>query len=150
MDDFKLASQIRSQPAEIARLLSDKHAQDAAAAAARVFSVAGRVDIVGIGTSHNAALTAAYLLRAAGIDAIAWSSYDYTLYGAGTDSAGGKPLLLLSVSRPMLRAELIPRGLLRNNPSKPLSRLRSANLAVDLWMTAYWWQTIFQAGIQGP
>jgi fructoselysine-6-P-deglycase FrlB-like protein len=97
MDSFALASQIRSQPAEIERLLADPQAQESAAAAAAVFSAVGRLDIVGIGTSHNAALTAAYMLRAAGLDATAWSSYDYTLYGAGSDAAGGKPLLLLSV-----------------------------------------------------
>lgn len=112
MDDFKLSAQVRSQPTEIERLLTDEHAQDAAVAAAKVFAAAGRVDVVGIGTSHNAALTAAYLLRAAGIDAVAWSSYDYTLYGAGTGAAGGKPLLLLSVSPPYLCWE----------PSSPIGR----------------------------
>ena len=79
MDSFALASQIRSQPAEIERLLADPQAQESAAAAAAVFSAVGRLDIVGIGTSHNAALTAAYMLRAAGLDATAWSSYE----GAG-------------------------------------------------------------------
>ena len=96
MDAFVLAGSIRSQPGEIARLLGSQETQQAAADAAELFAAAGRVDIVGIGTSHNAALTAAYLLRSAGIDATAWSSYDYTLYGEGSAAAGGKPLLLLS------------------------------------------------------
>ena len=87
--------------AEIARILADADARAAAGAAAAMFAAAGRVDVVGVGTSHNAAMTAAYLLRAAGLDAAAWSSYDYTLYGAGSAAAGGKPLLLLSVRVPV-------------------------------------------------
>ena len=90
MDAFVLAGSIRSQPGEIARLLGSQETQQAAADAAELFAAAGRVDIVGIGTSHNAALTAAYLLRSAGIDAAAWSSYDYTLYGEGSAAAGGR------------------------------------------------------------
>ncbi len=96
MDAFTLAGSIRSQPKEIERLLVSHDAQQAATDAAELFAAAGRVDIVGIGTSHNCALTAGYMLRSAGIDATAWSSYDYTLYGEGSAAAGGKPLLLLS------------------------------------------------------
>ena len=108
MDGFALAGQIRCQPAELERLLADPAAQDAANAAAAAFTASGRVDVVGIGTSHNAALTAAYLLRAAGLDATAWSSYDYTLYGAGSETAGGKPLLLLSVRSSCCLACCVP------------------------------------------
>lgn len=75
--DFRLYAAIRRQPEELDRLLSASEPVDLAADA---LEGARRVFTVGIGTSWHAALVAADLLRAAGLDARAWSSYDFALY----------------------------------------------------------------------
>jgi glucosamine--fructose-6-phosphate aminotransferase (isomerizing) len=75
--DFRLYKAIRSQPVELDRLLSAPEPVDDAAA---LIEGARRVFTVGIGTSSNAAQAAAAMLRAAGLDASAWSSFDFVLY----------------------------------------------------------------------
>jgi glucosamine--fructose-6-phosphate aminotransferase (isomerizing) len=74
---YRLYEQISSQPAEIERILSAPEPIDRAA---ELLSNAARVFTVGTGTSTNAAVTAAWMLRAAGLDAIAWSAFDFALY----------------------------------------------------------------------
>lgn len=66
------------QPDDLRRLAAEGWAQAAAGAAA--VSSAQRVFLTGIGTSYHAALTGAWLLRAAGLDARAISSFDLALY----------------------------------------------------------------------
>ncbi len=75
---YKMYEQIQRQPDELERLLS---ASEPVEEAATLLLDAERVITVGIGTSSNAASSAAYLLRAAGIDAVPWSSYDFSFYG---------------------------------------------------------------------
>jgi glutamine---fructose-6-phosphate transaminase (isomerizing) len=66
------------QPDDIRRLLES--GWDAAAEAARRLAGAGRVYIVGIGTSYHAALVGAWLMRSAGVDARAVTSFDFSVY----------------------------------------------------------------------
>lgn len=71
---------IHRQPQDLRRILSTgwEPAQRAADQIAR----AGRVFVVGLGTSYHAALVGAWLLRAAGADARAILSFDFALYPA--------------------------------------------------------------------
>ncbi len=66
------------QPNDLRRLLDTGWAP--AEEAAQRLSTARRVYTVGIGTSYHAALVGAWLLRAAGSDARAVSSFDFGLY----------------------------------------------------------------------
>jgi glutamine---fructose-6-phosphate transaminase (isomerizing) len=75
---YKAYAQIRSQPDELARLLE---APEPVAEAAEALGNALRIFTVGTGTSYNAALTAAYWLRAIGRDTSAWTAYDFAVYG---------------------------------------------------------------------
>ncbi len=77
ISDYRLYAAIQRQPEELDRLLS---AQEPVDLAAETLSSARRVYTVGIGTSWNAASVAAMLLRAAGLDAAAWSSHDFVAY----------------------------------------------------------------------
>ena len=77
ISDYALYAQIRSQPTELDRLLG---AREPVEDAADVVASARRVVTIGIGTSWNAATTGAWMLRAAGLDARAWSSSDFALY----------------------------------------------------------------------
>jgi glutamine---fructose-6-phosphate transaminase (isomerizing) len=76
--DSKMYQTMQRQPAEIGRLLAD--GWDQAAQAATLLVPARRIFVVGIGTSLHAALVGAWLLRAAGSDARAVSSFDFALY----------------------------------------------------------------------
>jgi glucosamine--fructose-6-phosphate aminotransferase (isomerizing) len=69
---------MQRQPADIGRLLAGGWEQ--AAHATTLLAPARRVFVVGIGTSLHAALVGAWLLRAAGSDARAVSSFDFALY----------------------------------------------------------------------
>lgn len=71
---YRMYDQIQSQPAELARLLT---ATEPVEVAAGLLAGASRVVTVGIGTSYNAAMVAAAMLNAAGLDARAWSSHDF-------------------------------------------------------------------------
>ncbi|HJN93414.1 MAG TPA: hypothetical protein QGF05_11930 [Dehalococcoidia bacterium] len=84
---YNVYAQIQSQPAELVRVLT---ADEPVAEAAAVIAGAGRVFTIGIGTAFNEALSGAWLLRAAGVDANAWQSPDFVQYGPGlrpTDAA---------------------------------------------------------------
>ncbi len=75
---YNLYTQIRSQTAEIERVVT---AEEPIPAAAELLGKASRVFAIGTGTSTNAARTAAMMLRAAGVDAVEWAAYDFALYG---------------------------------------------------------------------
>ena len=75
---YNVYAQIQKQPGELARLVD---ADEPIGAAAEALGKAGRVFTAGIGTAFNEALTGAWLLRAAGIDAHAWQSSDFVQYG---------------------------------------------------------------------
>ena len=67
-----------SQPDAIRRIVTSGWEQ--AASAADLLRPARRVTITGIGTSYHAALVGSWLLRAAGCDARAVSSFDFATY----------------------------------------------------------------------
>jgi glucosamine--fructose-6-phosphate aminotransferase (isomerizing) len=69
---------MQRQPADIDRLLGE--GWDQTAQATTLLAPVQRVFVVGIGTSFHAALVGAWLLRAAGSDARAVSSFDFALY----------------------------------------------------------------------
>ena len=77
ISDYRLYAQIRSQPAELDRVLA---APEPVVDAADVVADARRVVTVGIGTSWNAASAGGWMLRAAGVDTAVWSSADFALY----------------------------------------------------------------------
>src|SRR5919197_3897715 len=80
---------MRSQPAELARLLPDTSPLEEIAQ-----RVGGRrILVVGTGTSFHAANQGAYLLRLAGADATAVSAADSALWGPSP--APGEALVLL-------------------------------------------------------
>jgi glucosamine--fructose-6-phosphate aminotransferase (isomerizing) len=69
---------MHGQPRDVQRLLDD--GWSAAEEAARVIENAERIFVTGIGTSYHAALAGGWLLRAAGYDARAVSSFDLANY----------------------------------------------------------------------
>ena len=81
--DSQMYQTMHRQPSDLRRLLQVGWAP-AAAAAERLANVR-RVFTVGIGTSYHAALVGAWLLRAAGADARAISSYDFAVYPEAVD-----------------------------------------------------------------
>jgi glutamine---fructose-6-phosphate transaminase (isomerizing) len=76
--DSAMYQTMHRQPEDLRRLLETgwEPAQQAAEQLAR----AGRVFVVGLGTSYHAALVGGWLLRAAGADARAVLSFDFALY----------------------------------------------------------------------
>ena len=68
---------LESQPRELARLLAD----DSAARAAERLQDAGRIFLVGTGTSFHGALAGQYMLRGAGREAWADPLYSATYVG---------------------------------------------------------------------
>ena len=81
--DSEMYQSMHRQPSDLRRLLEVGWAP-AAAAAERLANVR-RVFTVGIGTSYHAALVGAWLLRAAGSDARAISSFDFAVYPEAVD-----------------------------------------------------------------
>ncbi len=77
IDGYRFYEAIRSQPAELARLLTASEPVDLAAEA---LGAARRVFCLGLGASWHAACVAADLLSRAGVDARAWSSADFVQY----------------------------------------------------------------------
>lgn len=76
--DSAMYQTMHRQPDEVQRLLDT--GWEPAARAAALLRPARRVFVVGIGTSYHAALVGSWLLRAAGCEAQAVSSYDFAVY----------------------------------------------------------------------
>lgn len=76
--DSAMYQTMHRQPDDLHRLLAD--GWDHAGEAADLLDGAGRVFLVGIGTSYHAALVGGWLLRAAGLDARAVLSFDFARY----------------------------------------------------------------------
>ena len=76
--DSAMYATMQRQPEDLRRLLGEGWGP--AAEAASLLAPAGRVFTVGIGTSYHAALVGAWLLRSAGLDARAVSSFDFAIY----------------------------------------------------------------------
>jgi|SRR5437763_1772857 len=85
-----MAQAIESQPSELTRLLADAGAVKAVAERIE----ARRIFVIGSGTSFHAANQGAYLLRLAGVDALAVAAADSVLWGPAP--ARGDALLVLS------------------------------------------------------
>ena len=81
---------VAAQPSELTRLLADAAELDAAAARLR----RRRIFVTGTGTSFHAANQGAYLLRRAGLDALAVAAADSVLWGPAP--ARGDALVVLS------------------------------------------------------
>jgi glucosamine--fructose-6-phosphate aminotransferase (isomerizing) len=94
--DSAMYQTMHRQPTDVRRLLDDGWAP-AEEAAGRLAS-ARRVFTVGIGTSYHAALVGAWLLRAAGCDARAVSSFDFALYPASADIGADDAVVVMAHS----------------------------------------------------
>src|SRR5919199_1253569 len=92
--DSAMYQTMHRQPDDVRRLLST--GWDPAEAAAERLAPARRVFTVGIGTSYHAALVGAWLLRAAGSDARAISSFDFALYPASADLSPEDAVVVLA------------------------------------------------------
>ena len=92
--EYRLYPAVQAQPDECARLLSSAQPFERAAEALRS---AGRVWTVGIGTSYSAANAAAWMLRAAGLEARPLTSLEFACWPPlSTDSAEGDAVLLFA------------------------------------------------------
>jgi glucosamine--fructose-6-phosphate aminotransferase (isomerizing) len=85
---------MQRQPADLRRLLGE--GWDQAIQAADLVAPAHRVFVVGIGTSYHAALVGAWLLRAAGLDARAVSSFDFALYPESFTLRGDDAVIVMA------------------------------------------------------
>ncbi len=94
--DSAMYQTMHRQPDDLRRLL---HAGWAPAMeAAERLAAARRVFTVGIGTSYHAALVGAWLLRAAGSDARAISSFDFALYPESVDLTAADAVVVMAHS----------------------------------------------------
>jgi glutamine---fructose-6-phosphate transaminase (isomerizing) len=84
------------QPADLRRLLDAGQAP--ARSAAERLADAGRIFVVGIGTSYHAALVGEWLLRAAGSDARAVMSFDFALYPEAASLRRGDAVIVMAHS----------------------------------------------------
>ncbi|MXX79696.1 MAG: hypothetical protein F4Y69_01520 [Chloroflexi bacterium] len=82
VSDYRLYPAIQAQPSECAKVLSSAQPFDRAA---QTLSEATRVWTVGIGTSFNAANAAAWMLRAAGLEARPLTSFEFAAWPAVSD-----------------------------------------------------------------
>ena len=82
VSDYRLYPAIQAQPSECAKVLSSAQPFDRAA---QTLSEATRVWTVGIGTSYNAANAAAWMLRAAGLEARPLTSFEFATWPAVSD-----------------------------------------------------------------
>ena len=76
--DSMMYQTMHRQPADVARIVAE--GWKPALEAAGLLANARRIFVTGIGTSYHAALVGGWLLRAAGADARAVSSFDFALY----------------------------------------------------------------------
>src|SRR5438105_1103500 len=96
MTDSAMYQTMHRQPDDLRGLLD--HGWPAAAEAAQRLATARRVFTVGIGTSYHAALVGAWLLRAAGADARAVSSFDFGLYPESADLGADDAVVVMAHS----------------------------------------------------
>jgi len=94
--DSAMYQTMHRQPDDLRRLLADGWAP--AEEAAQRLASARRVFTVGIGTSYHAALVGAWLLRAAGSDVRAVSSFDFGLYPESADLGPDDAVLMMAHS----------------------------------------------------
>jgi glutamine---fructose-6-phosphate transaminase (isomerizing) len=94
--DSAMYQTMHRQPSDLRRLLDGgwgpaREAADRLAGARRIFTV-------GIGTSYHAALVGAWLLRGAGFDARAVSSFDFALYPASIELGSDDAVIVMAHS----------------------------------------------------
>jgi len=94
--DSAMYQTLHRQPDDVRRLL-DSGWPPATEAAERL-AAATRIFTVGIGTSYHAALVGAWLLRAAGADARAVSSFDFARYPDSYPLAAGDAVVVMAHS----------------------------------------------------
>ena len=94
--DSAMYQTMRRQPEDVRRLLET--GWPAAQEAAERLAAARRVFTVGIGTSYHAALVGAWLLRAAGSDARAISSFDFACYPESVELAADDAVIVMAHS----------------------------------------------------
>jgi glucosamine--fructose-6-phosphate aminotransferase (isomerizing) len=94
--DSVMYQTMHRQPSDLRGLLDSGWAP--ARAAAQRLAGARRVYTVGIGTSYHAALVGAWLLRAAGSDARAVSSFDFGLYPEAADLSPDDAVIVMAHS----------------------------------------------------
>src|SRR5579859_1814651 len=94
--DSVMYQTMHRQPSDLRGLLATGWAP--AEEAARRLAGARRVYTVGIGTSYHAALVGAWLLRAAGSDARAVSSFDFGVYAEAADLTAADAVVVLGHS----------------------------------------------------
>jgi glucosamine--fructose-6-phosphate aminotransferase (isomerizing) len=94
--DSAMYQTMHRQPDDLRRLLKDGWAP--AEEAAQRLAPARRIFTVGIGTSYHAALVGAWLLRAAGSDARAVSSFDFGLYPESADVGPDDAVIVMAHS----------------------------------------------------
>src|ERR1051326_4192469 len=87
---------MHGQPDDLRQLLETGWAP--AEEAAQRLNGARRIFTVGIGTSYHAALVGAWLLRAAGCDARAVSSFDFALYPVSADVGPDDAVIVMAHS----------------------------------------------------
>jgi glucosamine--fructose-6-phosphate aminotransferase (isomerizing) len=95
--DSVMYQTMHRQPADLRRLLATDGWQAATEAAGRI-AHARRTYVVGIGTSYHAALVGAWLLRAAGSDARAISSFDFASYPESAQVAADDAVVVMAHS----------------------------------------------------
>ncbi len=94
--DSEMYRAMHRQPSDLRRLLETGWA--AADEAAQRLANARRIFTVGIGTSYHAALVGAWLLRAAGSDARAISSFDFAVYPEVVDLRADDAVVVMAHS----------------------------------------------------
>jgi glucosamine--fructose-6-phosphate aminotransferase (isomerizing) len=94
--DSAMYQTMHRQPDDVRRLLET--GWPAAQEAAERLAAARRVFTVGIGTSYHAALVGAWLLRAAGCDARAMSSFDFACYPESVELASDDAVIVMAHS----------------------------------------------------
>lgn len=94
--DSQMYQTIHRQPEDVRRLLAEGWGP--AAEAAGKLDGARRVFVVGIGTSYHASLMGAWLLRSAGADARAISSFDFAHYPGNFPITSDDAVIIMSHS----------------------------------------------------
>lgn len=92
--DSRMHQTMQRQPADLERLLNAGWKQ--ARQAVDLIGAAGRITLIGIGSSYHAALVGAWLLREAGANARAVSSFDFARYPSQYPLGVNDAVILLS------------------------------------------------------